>query len=202
MMPSVTTRRRVTIVSVMLATIFLAGCDEVTRWDARGSWSGNFTLPGGAGMSSEGTVDAGEEGPSEARLRMCDLHEVTFGLPFTAAVRGEPAAIRVRTAEALCRTGGRAVQGGSVLVWTPVGQDTLTVRAVPSDEWVVSGEVEILSYDESGLPDLDVGESATTEIVSGTFALTAVDSAGNTIVLEEGTFELVITATRVEISFS
>lgn len=202
MMRSVTLRRSVTILSLMLATISLGGCKEMTRWDAHGSWSGTVSLPGEAVTSGEGSVDAGEEAPTKPRLRMCDLREVTFGLPFTRAVRGEPAAMRVRTGEPLCRTGRSSVQGGSVLVWTPLGQDTLTVRAVPSDDWEVSGELEVLRYDDAGLPDLDVGESATTEVVSGTFNVTAVDSTGDTILLEEGTFELMITATRVELSIS
>lgn len=174
----------------------------MTRWDAHGSWSGTVSLPGEAVTSGQGSVGAGEEAPTKRRLRMCDLREVTFGLPFTAAVRGEPAAVRVRTGEPLCRAGRSSVQGGSVLAWTPLGQDTLTVRAVPSDDWEVSGELEVLRYDDAGLPDLDVGESATTEVVSGTFTVSAVDSTGGTIVLEEVTFELMITATRVEISFS
>lgn len=194
--------RSVAIVSLILTTISLAGCNEVTQWDARGSWSGTLILPGEAGTSSQGSVDAGEAGRSEVRIRMCELHSATFGLPFSAAVRGEPAAVRLRTAAPLCRTGKNAVDGGSVLVWRSEGQDTLTVRAIPSDDWDVSGEVEVLEYHEAGLPDLDVGESATTEVVRGTFAVTAVDGTGKTIVLEEGTFELAITATRVELSIN
>ena len=202
MMRSVTLRRSVTILSLMLATISLGGCKEMTRWDAHGSWSGTVSLPGEAVTSGQGSVDAGEGAPTKPRLSMCDVREVTFGLPFTGAVRGEPAAVRVRIGEPLCRMGRSSVQGGSVLVWTPLGQDTLTVRAVPSDDWEVSGELEVLRYDDAGLPDLDVGESATTEVVSGTFTVSAVDSTGGTIVLEEVAFELAITATRVELSIS
>lgn len=186
----------------LLAAIGLSACDEVTQWEARGSWSGSLTLPGGTVASSEGSVDIGEAGRSQSRVRMCDLHAVGFGLPFMAAVRDEPAAVRVRTAEPLCRTGPATIDGGSVLVWTPLGQDTLTLSAAPSDRWGVSAELQILRYDDFGLPDLDVGESAVTETVSGTFSLTATDESGSTIVLEEGTFELIITARRVEISIS
>lgn len=131
--------RSVTIACLMLATIYLAGCTEVTQWDARGSWSGTLILPGEAGTSSQSSVGAGEAGRSEARIRMCELYSATFELPFSAAVRGEPAAVRIRTAEPLCRTGNSTVEGGSVLVWMRQSQDTLTVRAVPSDDWTVSG---------------------------------------------------------------
>lgn len=187
---------------LLLAAFSLAGCDEVTRWEARGSWSGRLSLPGEVETSSEGSVDAGEDGRSETRIRMCDLHAATFGFPFMAAVRGEPAAVRVRTREPLCRTGRNTVEGGSVLVWTSQGQDTLTLHAAPSDRWDVIAEVEVLQYRDFGLPDLDAGESAVTDAVSGTLSLTAVDESGHVILLEEGTFELTVTARRVKLSIS
>lgn len=188
-------------VVLMSATIMLSGCDEVTHWDARGSWSGRLTLPGEETVPGEESVDAGDSARPQDRIRLCELDSATFGLPFTGAVRDKPAALRIRTPDALCRTGRRSI-GGTVLVWSPVGQDTLTLSAMPSAAWEVSGEIDVVEYRESGLPDLDVGESATIEALSGTLTITATDGSGSTIGLEEATFDLRVTARRVELSIS
>lgn len=193
-------RKVAAAVSVTVATVTLAGCDEATHWEARGSWNGVLTLSGEDPMSTEASVYAGDSVLPRARIRLCGLDSATFDLPFTGAVRGEPAAVRIETPDALCSTGRRSI-GGVVLVWSPVGQDTLTLSATPSESWQVSGEIDVGEYRDLGLPDLDVGESVVTETLSGTLSITAMDGSGRTIGLEV-TFDLQVTARRFEVSIS
>jgi hypothetical protein len=189
------------VVSVALATVALAGCDEATNWEAFGSWSGVLAVSGEDPMSTSASVYTGDRTRPRTRIRLCGLDSVTFDLPFAGAVRGEPAAVRIQTPDALCRTGRRAI-GGVVLVWSPVGQDTLTLSATPSEVWQLSGEIDVREYLESDLPDLDVGESAITEMLSGTLTITATDGSGRTFGLEQAAFDLQVTARRFEVSIS
>jgi len=94
------------------------------------------------------------------------------------------------------------ITGGSVLIWASPAGDPNTLAAVHSDAWTVTGQIEITSYSDLGLPDLDAGESAPTERAQGTFSLTATNGAGEIIRIEGGSFELSVEASRVKLSLS
>jgi len=179
-----------------------SGCNEVTRWDARGAWSGRVTLPGEGEVERESGLTDPFAGPDEDRLRLCELAEMDLGMTFVPVESDRPAAIRVRTARSLCEEGRTEITGGTVLVWANPGSDPNTLAAAPADGWTLTGEIDVTSYSDFGLPGLDAGESENTERVQGTFSLTATDAAGAMIRIEGGTFELTVTASRIGRSLS
>lgn len=182
--------------------ILTSGCTERTTWDARGSWSGRVTMPGEVAVQRESGLTDLVAGSTEDRIRLCALDEIVLSLTFVPIERDRPAAIEVRTARPLCGTGPAAITGGSVMIWRNPGDDPNVLAAARSDEWTVSGELEITGYSDPGLPHLDAGDTATTERVQGTFSLTATDGAGALIRIEEGAFELEVIASRVKLSLS
>lgn len=196
-------RRRAGRAGLLLACLLLvSGCIERTTWDARGRWSGHITMPGEVQVERESGLTDPVAGSSDDRIRLCELDAVELSLTFVPIERDRPAAIGVRTAQPLCETGPAAITGGWVRIWTNPGTDPSTLAAVRSDDWTVSGEIEVTGYSEPGLPHLDAGESATTEWIQGTFSLTATDGEGAIIRIDGGTFELEVIATRVRFSLS
>lgn len=184
------------------ALLSASGCTTVTRWDVQGAWSGRVTLPGEAPTQRSSSLTDLHAGPDEGRIRLCGLSAVVLSLSFVPIERGNPAAIQVRTERPLCQAGPSRIVGGSVLVWGHPGSDENVLAAAPSDEWTVSGEIVVTGVSEHGLPDLDAGESATTQRMFGTFSVTATDASGSVILIEEGTLELSIVASRVRLSLS
>jgi hypothetical protein len=143
-----------------------------------------------------------DAGSSEGRIRLCELSAMDLSLTFVPIERDRPAAIRVRVARPLCHTGATQITGGSVLIWASPAGDPHTLTAVHSDAWTVTGQIEITSYSDLGLPDLDAGESARTERAQGTFSLTATNGAGENIRIEGESFELSVEASRVKLSLA
>ena len=187
---------------IFVLVLLTSGCTEVTWWDAQGSWSGRVTLPGEVEAERESGITDPVAGFDEDRIRLCQLAVMDLGMTFVPIGRDRPAAIRVRTARPLCEEGRTEITGGSVLIWANPGSDPNILAAALAEAWTLTGEIEVMSYSDFGLPELDAGESATTERVQGTFSLTATDAAGAVIRIEGGTFELTVEASRVELSIS
>jgi hypothetical protein len=184
----------------LLAALLTAGCTEVTWWDARGDWTGRATLPGGVSTQRSSSVSDPEAGPTEDEIELCESNEMVLGFSFLPFVAGNPAAIEVRTARSLCQEGHTQITGGTVLVWRDQGGSV--TAAERSDDWTVTGEINVTDYLTQGLPDLDPDETAETDHIEGTISLTATDGAGNVIRIEDGAFELTVVASRVKLSIS
>jgi hypothetical protein len=127
---------------------------------------------------------------------------MVLGLTFVPIERDRPAAIEVRTGRPLCQEGKTPIIGGAVLVWANPGSDPNVLRAARSEAWTVSGEIDVTSYLSQDLPDLDAGETASSERVEGILSLTATDGSGSVIRIEAATFELTVVASRVKRSIS
>jgi hypothetical protein len=186
--------------STLVSLLLSGGCGEVTWWDAQGSWSARVTLPGEATTQRSSSVSDTTAGPTETRIGLCQTTTLDLGLSFVPIQRGRPAAIEVRTARPLCQQGRTQITGGSVLIWDNPGTDPNVLAAVHSDAWTVTGEIEVTTYMDQPLPDLDAGETANTERVEGTFSLTATDRTGAVIRIESGTFQITVVASRVKLS--
>ncbi|MHB1191976.1 MAG: hypothetical protein ACYC6F_02930 [Longimicrobiales bacterium] len=195
-------RRRSRWALALSGLLLVSGCTEQTWWDARGSWSGRVTLPGEVEVQREAGLTDIDAGSDEGRVRLCELSDMDLSLTFVPIEKDRPAAIRVRVARPLCHPGATQITGGSVLIWTSPAGDPHTLTAVHSNAWTVTGQIDITSYSDLGLPDLDAGESASTEHAEGTFSLTATNGAGEIIRIEGGSFELSVEASRVKLSFS
>jgi hypothetical protein len=185
-----------------LALLLLtSGCTEVTWWDARGSWSGAVTLPGGATTQR---ADAGlsdpTAGPTEDRIELCESNEMVLSFTFVPIQAGQPAALEVETGRPLCQEGTTHITGGTLLVWRDQGGNV--TAAERSNDWTVTGTIDVTEYLTQGLPDLDAGDVAETDHVEGRISLTATDGAGNVIRIEDGSFELTVVASRVKLSIS
>jgi hypothetical protein len=141
-------------------------------------------------------------GPTEDRIRLCQSSTMDLALTFVPIQRDRPAAIEVRTERPLCQEGRTQITGGTVLIWANPSGDPNVLAAVRSDAWTVSGEIEVTSYLEEGLPDLDAGETANVERVAGTFSLTATSAAGSVIRVVGGSFNYTVVASRVKQSIS
>jgi hypothetical protein len=189
---------------LLTGLLLTGGCTEVTWWDARGSWSGRVTLPGEAVATQRTDIGLSDPdaGPIEDRLELCQLNEIVLGLTFVPTQRDRPAAIEVRTARPLCQEGITQITGGTVLIWGNPGSDPNVLAAIRSDAWTVTGTIDVTSYLEQDVPDLDPDETADSERIEGTLSLTATDGAGSVIRIENGTFHLTVVATRVERSIS
>jgi hypothetical protein len=169
----------------------------VTRWDLMGSWSGSVTFPDGSITLGESNVSV--FGGSRGRVRFCNLAEGTFGLPFSSMGRDELAGVQVRTDQPLCETRSRTIVGGSGVTWAhPTPQDTLALVASISDQWTLNGEINVTSYSKAGPPDLNVGNSATVERLTGTFMILAMHQAGTVYRFEGDTFELSVILRKFE----
>jgi len=180
--------------------LLLGACTAVTRWDVGGSWDGLVTLTGEAATPRSSTVTDPRAGEQADRIRLCELETLTFSLHFVPIQEGLPAAIEIRVGRPLCQTGRADMVGGSVLVWTEIQPETLAAR--PSSSWTVSGHLDVDDFDNRGLPELDVGESATVETLSGSLALSASDGSGGLVLIEEATFELQVIARKFERTIS
>jgi hypothetical protein len=187
---------------VLAALLFAGACLEVTWWDARGSWSGGVTLPGEAELQRTSGLADPTAGQTEDRVRLCELSEIVLSLTFVPIQRDLPAAIEVRTGRPLCQEGPTQITGGAVLVWASPGADPNVLAAARSDSWTVTGEIDVSQYTTTSLPDLDAGETANVERAQGTLSLTATDSTGAVIRIENGTFDLTVVASRVKQSIS
>ena len=188
---------------LLLAAPLLSGaCTEVTWWDAQGAWSGGVTLPGEARTQRTSSLADAEAGPSEDRIRLCELSTIQLGLSFVPIQRDRPAAIEIRTARPLCQEGRTQIAGGTVLIWGPPGTDPNVLAAQRSDAWTVTGEIDVTSYLVQDLPDLDAGDTANSERVEGTFSLTATDRSGAVIRIDGTTLQLTVVASRVKLSIS
>ncbi|HSK21327.1 MAG TPA: hypothetical protein VK912_19380 [Longimicrobiales bacterium] len=182
--------------------LLAGGCAEVTWWEASGSWSGTVTLPGETATQRTSGLSDPEPGQTERRIRLCELGTVVLGMTFVPIERGLPAAIEVRTADALCREGRTQITGGAVMIWNNPGSDENVLSAIRSDAWTVTGEIDITRYENQRLPDLDAGDTAETEHIEGTLSLTATDEAGAVIRIENATFHLTVQASRVKLTIS
>ena len=187
---------------LLLPALLLGACTEVTWWDAQGSWTGGVILPGEAPTQRTATVSDPTAGPTEDRIRLCELSTIQLGLTFVPIQRDRPAAIEIRTGRPLCQEGRTQITGGTVLIWSASGADPNVLAAVRSDAWTVTGELEVASYLTQGVPDLDAGETANSERVEGTFSLTATDRSGSVIRIDGGTFQVTVVASRVKLSIS
>jgi hypothetical protein len=185
------------LVSALLIT---SACGEVTWWDAQGAWSGGVILPGEVETQRSGNVSDPTAGPDENRIRLCELSTMDLGLTFVPIQRDRPAAIQVRTERPLCRQGRTRITGGAVLVWANPASDPNVLAAVRSDAWTIAGEIDVTTYLDRGVPDLDAGETANSERVEGTLSLTATNGAGSVIRIDRGTFQLTVLASRVKFS--
>ena len=189
--------------SMLIPALLLTGaCTEQTWWDARGSYTAAVTLPGEAAAQRTGSASDPTAGQTEERIDLCQLSQLDLGLAFVQIAKDKPAAIEVRTARPLCQVGKTQITGGSVLIWgNPAGQPSV-LQAMRSDAWTVTGELEVTSYLTDDLPDLDVGETASTERIEGKFTLTATGPGGAVIRIDGATFQLEVTASRVKLSIS
>jgi hypothetical protein len=185
-----------------MGLLLAGGCGEVTWWDARGSWSGAVTLPGEAAAQRTSGLSDPEAGPTENRVRLCELSTMVLDLTFVPIERDRPAAIEVRTARPLCHEGRTQISGGAVLIWANPGSDPNVLSAARSEAWTVTGEIEITSYQSEGLPDLDAGDTANTERIEGSLSLTATDDAGSVIRIDGATFHFTVVASRVKLSIT
>lgn len=188
--------------ATLAACLLAAACGIVTSWDATGLWNGQVSRSGAMTAQRESAVTDVIPGSSESRVDACDLRELAFSLSFIPFEQGNPAAIEVRLATPLCQLGSSPVEGGSVLVWQPMASDSTTVSARPSDQWTVSGTLTVTSFSDLGLPDLDVGESATVQEARGTFELTARETLGDSIRVESAEFQLTVEARKFKRSIS
>jgi hypothetical protein len=193
---------RKTLHPTLLGLLLLSGCGEVTWWDAQGSWSASVALPGEATTRRSGNLSDTTAGPTEDRIQLCQSSTLDLGLSFVPIQRGRPAAIEVRAARPLCQQGRTQITGGSVLIWDIPGADPNVLAAVHSDAWTITGEIEVTTYMDQSLPDLEAGETANTERVEGTFSLTATDRTGSVIRIDSGTFQFTVVASRVKLSIS
>jgi hypothetical protein len=185
-----------------IGLVLAGGCGEVTWWDAQGSWSGTVTLPGEAAAQRTSGLSDPEAGPTENRVRLCELSTMVLGLTFVPIERDRPAAIEVRTASPLCHEGRTQITGGAVLIWGNPGSDPNVLSAARSGAWTVSGEIEITSYQSEALPDLNAGDTANTERIEGTLSLTATNDAGSVIRIDGVTFHFTVVASRVKLSIT
>jgi hypothetical protein len=185
-----------------MALLLAGGCGEVTWWDARGSWSGTVTLPGDATAQQTSNLSDPDPGPTGKRVRLCELSTMVLGMTFVPIERDRPAAIEVRMAGPLCREGRTQITGGEVLIWANPGSDPNVLAAARADGWTVTGEIEITSYHNQGLPRLNAGDTANTERIEGSLSLTATHSAGAVIRIDGATFHLTVVASRVKLSIT
>lgn len=185
-----------------MGLVLASGCSEVTWWDATGSWSGTVTLPEEPTVQRTSGLSDPEAGPTENRVRLCELSTMVLDLTFVPIERDRPAAIEVRTARPLCREGLTQIAGGAVLIWANPGSDENVLSATPSEAWTVTGEIEITSYQHPGLPDLNAGDTANTERIEGSLSLTATDDAGSVIRIDGATFHFTVVASRVKLSIT
>lgn len=170
-------------------------CGDRTSYDANGTYNAVVTLPDGTvrnlvayPVSRTGLIT------SDNFTRLCDIQDVTWGLP-SQVVNGELAALRVHLDRPLCRTGATTMNGRAVLWGPPPGEPEL-LTGIVSDDWTVTGTLTVTAHETHGTPHLDVGEEAVIEVARGTFRLegTGPDSTG--VLLEDGSFEFRITARK------
>ena len=187
----------------LLLLLVTGGCTEQTWWDAQGSWTGQVTLSGVPTVTQRtSNLSDPTAGQTEERVELCQLGELLLGLTFVPIERDRPAAIEVRTARPLCQEGRTQITGGTVLVWASPGSDPNVLAAARSEAWTVSGEIEVADYLRQAVPDLEVGETANSERVEGSFSLTATNGAGSVIRIDGATFHLTVVASRVKLSIS
>lgn len=193
-------RTRALLLSMCL--LIAGGCAEVTWWEASGDWTGMVTLPGETAVQRTSGLADPVPGQTERRVRLCQLSTVVLGMTFVPIERDRPAAIEVQTADPLCNEGTTQITGGSVMIWANPGSDENVLAAARSDDWTVTGEIEVTSYESYPLPKLDAGDRADIEHIEGTLSLTATDDTGAVIRIQNATFHLTVEASRVRLSLS
>jgi hypothetical protein len=176
--------------------LLLCGCSSTrTSWNALGSYSASLGDSDSTLAPATGGVSPSDGITRFERTRMCDIRNISIGLPFNP-VRGEVAAVRVNLPQALCRLGSHAVTGGLVQVWNSPGTDTAVVTGVPATGWTVSGTVTITDYINFDPPEPELNETLQSERVTGTFEVTAAGPEGEMVRFRNGTFQLDITVTK------
>src|SRR5690606_39541341 len=71
--------RRRTGALLLTMSLLLAGCAEVTWWEASGDWTGTVTLPGETAAQRTSGIADPVPGQTQRRIRLCQLSTVVLG---------------------------------------------------------------------------------------------------------------------------
>ena len=182
-------RNLLALTILAITSACFVGCSNTkTSWEAGGDYQATLTIDDSTGTALGQVYRTGGY-QTEDEVEMCSLRNVTWGIPFSTAVRGHIAAIRTTLPQPLCRIGSYNVSTGTVLTWQPVGSDTSTVSAQPAAGWTVSGSVTVDEYTRLNHPEPKVDQRLLNETSTGTFALEAHGPSGEIVRFQNGTYQ-------------
>ena len=167
----------------------VTGCSNTkTSWEAGGDYYATLTIADTT-SSFHGIVHLTEGIQVDHEVRMCDVRNVTWGLPFSSVTRDQVAAIRITLPRALCHEDSDIVSGGTVLTMQPVASDTSVLLAQPASGWTITGTVTVAEYTDFNAGEPAVNERVLSETAKGTFALEAHGPNGEVVRFQNGTYQ-------------
>lgn len=174
---------------LMLLAGSLLGCSNTkTSWEAGGDYQATLTIDDSTQVR-EGIVYLTGGPQVENEVNMCDVRNLTWGLPFVASSPGTVASIRITLPQALCRLGTYNISTGTVMTWQPAGTDSSTLTAKPASGWTVTGTVTVTEYTDFIDREPEVNKRRLSETVKGTFSLEAHGPNGELVRFQNGTYQ-------------
>jgi hypothetical protein len=177
-------------IAVIALLIFAAiGCSDTrTSWEAGGDYHATLTVDDST-AAYDGQVYLTGGPQVEDEVKMCEVRNLTWALPFVASSPGAVASIRITLPQVLCRKGSYNISTGSVWTWQPVSGDTSTLKAQPASGWTVTGNVTVTEYSDFNHREPAVHERLLSETSKGTFSLAADGPNGELVRFQDGTFQ-------------
>ena len=167
----------------------VGGCGNTkTSWEAMGPYQTQLAIADTT-STVQGTVYMTGGPQFENEVEMCDVTNVTWGLPFSTIHEGDVAAVRTPLPQALCLKGTHPISSGTVLTYQPVGSDTMTLGAQPASGWTVTGSVIVTEYTKVIHPEPKVHERLLNATAKGTFSLEAHGPNGEIVRFQNGTYQ-------------
>ena len=187
--------------AILLLSSFVAlgliGCSlDRTSWTTDGSYRATETAIDGTTRAVSRSASIVPSPSRNDRIRLCGETWIGLQMYFSPSDHGTVAEFEARLDGSLCDVGVHDVIGGHAIVWGPVPGDEDLTTGIRSDEWTLSGTLEVTEFARVGSPPKRVDEEKVVETMRGVFHLVASHVDGDTIRLDDGSFDLSVIARR------
>lgn len=192
-----TASQRRTLMLLFVGCLLICGCSfQRTAWNTGGRYTAEVKAIDGTYSRVNRNVGVPRESRRRGRISFDDEQALSIVISSPPKIHHPLASIVVVIGESLDEVGVHQVIGGYAQVWGIDSAGDPTTPSVRSDEWTITGTVEIQRAGPVDPPPKRVGNKSIVEFVAGVFNLVVEHIDGDRMVIKDGIFKIEVEATR------